>query len=304
MTHLVLRKRLVQLVAAGSIAAAAAVGAPVAASAASLRGPLNDSSIVGTLTFCNRADQPMTSGSLYARPFAWKTVASSPAPKHYRASSARATLTVYQPIHFVDPGDWSGAQLTGASSFSNSQDPNVQATNLDQALLGFTQAYPSHWSNLYELRVYYSAPGREPSTSPYAAAVVRVTGSTWTLVEGGGTPCRAGHGTSDETKSFTKKELSKQYSQVPGASDTTSPKPVASPSGKSMSSQAATSPRVGDAAASAAAAASNAASASAATGSSGSSHGLEVGLAIVAVLVIGGSAVLIRRGRSGPRGSS
>ena len=111
-----MNKRAYPLRHAIAIAAAAlgalAVNAPAAA-ASGLAGPLSDSNIDGTLTFCNSAGQPVTSGSLDTRPFAWKTISSSPAPKGFTGRNARATLDVYQPIQFEDPGDWSGSNSPG-----------------------------------------------------------------------------------------------------------------------------------------------------------------------------------------------
>jgi hypothetical protein len=195
-------------------------GAPFAAASttsSSFKVPFTDPNVDGWLTFCNRNDQPITSGSLYTTPFAWKTISSSPPPAGYRNSAARVTLYAYQPIRYVDPGDWSGSLLTAGSTFTNPDHPVVQATNADLALIGFTQAYPPHWDGLLEMRMMYTAVNKPQLQMPYAAAVLRISGNTWTLVEGGGGSCSAGQGVSRETVALPKKDLAKRETTVPGA---------------------------------------------------------------------------------------
>jgi hypothetical protein len=183
--------------------------------------PFQDPNVVGWLTFCNRQDKPVTSGSIDTAPFAWKTISSAAPPAGYRNSSARATLYAYQPIQYVDPGDWSGEQLTAGSIFTNPQHPVVQATDADLALLGFTQAYPAHWDGLVEIRMMYTAINQAQLQNPYGAAVLRISGSTWTEVEGGGGSCSQGQGTSVETKLLPKKDLDKQQTDTPSKKSST-----------------------------------------------------------------------------------
>ncbi len=172
--------------------------------------PFTDPGIDGWITFCNRSNQPVTSGSLDTVPFAWKAISSAKPPAGYGGAGGRAALWAYQPIQYVDPGDWSGSLLTGGSAFSNPDHPVVQATNADQPLLGFTQAYPEHWDGLLEVRMMYTAKDKPQLQTPYAAAILRVSGANWTLVEGGGGSCSQGRGLSMETVSLPKKELAKK----------------------------------------------------------------------------------------------
>lgn len=250
--------------------------------------PFNDTNVRGFLTFCGRDGQAITSGSLDTRPFAWKTLSSAPAPAGYRTSIARATLYVYQPIQFVDPGDWSGAQLTGSSSYANPEHPVAQATNDDEALLGFTQAYPSHWDGLVEVRMYFSSSKLGQYSTTYPAAIIRVTGSSWTLVKGGGSSCSAGQGVSDETNLLPKKVLAKRHTDVPAGSPT--PSSVAS---------SATPGRSGGASPGSTGGATNTAASGPAAGSSSavsSGTKLAIGLGIIAVLgVIAGGVAWWRR---------
>lgn len=183
--------------------------------------PFTDPGIDGWITFCNRSNQPVTSGSLDTVPFAWKAISSAKPPAGYGGAGGRVALWAYQPIQYVDPGDWSGSLLTGGSAFSNPDHPVVQATNADQPLLGFTQAYPEHWDGLLEVRMMYTAKDKPQLQTPYAAAILRVSGASWTLVEGGGGSCSQGRGLSMETVSLPKKELAKRETagkagQVPG----------------------------------------------------------------------------------------
>jgi hypothetical protein len=204
---------------------AAAVGVAAPASAASGGAvPVHDPNIDGTLTFCNEAGQPVTSGSLTATPFAWKTLSSSPAPEVYRSDTGRATLLAYQPLKFVDPGDWSGSQLTGSSTFTNPDHP-VAATGSDSPLLNFVQAYPPHWKGLVELRMIFTGVNLPNHITPYPAAVVRVGHGRWTMVSGGGTSCSDGNGVSDETKLLPPKKL-RSHPVVLAGSPT--PKPTSS----------------------------------------------------------------------------
>jgi hypothetical protein len=221
---------------AGLALAAASATAPFASASvtgSSFKVPFKDEYAQGWLTFCNRNDQAITSGSLYTVPFAWKTISSVAPPAGYRNANARATLYAYQPIQYVDPGDWSGSELTAASEFSNPNHPVAQATNGDQPLIGFTQAYPPHWDGLVEMRMMYTAVNKPQLQQPYAMAVLKISGSKWTLVEGGGGSCSQGQGLSMETVSLPKKDLAKRETVVRGdhGSSARTAKPAASTAG-------------------------------------------------------------------------
>jgi hypothetical protein len=186
---------------------AMSVAAPYASASAV---PFTDTNVQGWLTFCNRSGQQITSGSLDTVPFVWKAISSAQPPAGYRDSKGRATLYAFQPLQYVDPGDWAGSQLTAATVFSNPDHPVVQATNADSPLISFVQAYPPHWDGLVEIRMMWTAVNQSQLQFPYAAAIIRISGSTWSLVQGGNTSCSAGLGTSIETLSLPKKELAKE----------------------------------------------------------------------------------------------
>jgi hypothetical protein len=188
------------------------VGPAVLANAATTV-PWTDPHVHGSLTLCNRDDKPVTSGSLLTVPFVWSAVSSSAAPTGYTG----AYLVVYQPIQYVDPADWSGYQLTDESVFSNRTTPKAQATNADLPLLFADHNYPPHWDNLYQLRMYFTGVNKQAITETYPAAVVRVSGNQWSLVQGGSTPCNSGTATSLESVMLPKSETGTQHNLVVGA---------------------------------------------------------------------------------------
>lgn len=260
------------------------------ATSATSQVPFKDPNIDGWLTFCNRSGRPITSGSLYTAPFAWKTISSAPAAAAgYRTSRGRAALYAYQPIQYVDPGNWSGSLLTGASSFTNLNHPVAQATNADQPLLGFTQAYPAHWDGLVEMRMLFTAINKPELQAPYPAAILRVTGTRWTLLKGGGGSCSQGRGVSMETKTLPKKELAKPRTVVPAGRS-------AGHSGSAKSSGSATAGHSSGSQSSAGSSASGAKLA-AANSSTGISGGALAGIVVGALALVWVAIGLIARRR-------
>jgi hypothetical protein len=272
---------------AALMVAGMSVGVPFAA--ASTSGvPFKDTNIDGSLTFCNRANQPVTSGSLDTVPFVWKVISSSPAPHRYRGGRGRATLTAYQPIQYVQPGDWSGGELTGSSAFSNPSHPVVQATNADAPLLGFVQSYPPHWQGLEEIRMIFSGVNLPQDIAPYPAAIIRISGNTWTMVSGGGGSCTAGQGVSDETKLLPKSKLATPETVIPAGSTSTAP-PTAHSGTPSAKPNASSSSTAAGATAGGSVTGGGATDAASSNGlSSGVKTGIGLGaLAVIAVVSIG-----------------
>jgi len=263
-------------------------GASVTSSGSKL--PFSDPNIQGWLTFCNRNNQPVTSGSLETVPFVWKAISSAPPPPGYRTSKGRAALYGFQPIQYVDALDWAGYELTGASSFSNPHHPVAQATNADAPLVSFTSAFPPHWDHLAEIRMMWTATDEAQLQNPYAAAIVRITGNTWTLVKGGGGSCSQGTGVSEETKALSKSELAKPETASTGSKSSTVPD--GSPS-KPAGGSAASRPSSGG---SSAAGAAKLASADSSTGLSGGElAGIAIGALAVVWAAIGAIAFWRRR---------
>ena len=174
------------------------IGGP--ASASSFVVPFHDQYQDGTITLCNKDGQVVKSGSVNERPFVWSAISSTPAPSGYKG----ANLYVFQPIQHVDPGAWAGYQMNDQAFFTNPAHPVSESTYFDNPLVWAVQTYPPYWDGLYELRIAYDNPGKSQQSSPYPAAVIRVTGNTWTLLQGGGTPCNAGTAVSDELTALPK----------------------------------------------------------------------------------------------------
>lgn len=159
------------------------LAAAPAASAATV--PFQDQNAVASIGLCDAHGNPITSGSIDSHAFVTAAASSAPVPSNYSADKgAKATLYAFQPRKGVDPGQWSGFQLTGGSVFADPQHPLVSGTNLDPSLREFTSSYAPRWDGLVELRIYYTAPNAVVSRRSYPAAVLRVSGSTWTMVQG------------------------------------------------------------------------------------------------------------------------
>jgi len=163
--------------------------------------PFKDPNASGSIGFCDQNKHPVTSGSIYDKPFIWTAVSSIPAPKGYERG--KALLIAFQPQKELDPAYWSGKQLTANSTFTNAKHPMAQATYADDPLLFFTQSYPPKWDGLVELRMYFSATNTPVHTIPYPSAVIRVTGTHWTRVSDASSPaCTSGSAESIEVRTL------------------------------------------------------------------------------------------------------
>lgn len=160
--------------------------------------PYTDPNQAGLLTLCNEKDQPITHGSITTAPFVWRAVSDVPTPRQYRVKGVTATLVAYQPRPYTPAGYWSGTDLTAASVYSNLAHPMVQETPIDVPLTQMTESFPPVWDHLIELRIYLGAPDRSPDVLQYAAADLVISGSTWTMVEGGTSGCTSGTAVSRE----------------------------------------------------------------------------------------------------------
>ena len=176
--------------------------------------PYTDPNQSGWLTLCGVNLKPVTSGSITTKPFVWRVVSSTAAPKVYFIKGARATLYAYQPRPYTPAGAWSGTIMAAASLYSNRQHPMAQFTPIDQPLSYMTEAFHPIFDHLLQLRLYLSAPDRVADTNNYAAADIQVIGDAWKLVAGGSASCTSGQSVSLET-----------VAGMPGASGT--PKPQA-----------------------------------------------------------------------------
>jgi len=264
------------------VAASCAVGAPGAAAASNV--PFTDPHAHGSLGFCDKTGHEVKSGSMTVAPVAWFAVSSTPAPSGY--ANGKATLYGYQPIKGVDPGNWSGEALTGSSTFSNAKYPMVQGTVIDRALGDFTGAFPpqSDMGGLVELRMTFNGPKGLYNTT-YPAAVLKVTQTTWTLVQGGGVPCNAGTAKSSEFLALPASDFATPPRATPAAD---APKAARNPSSNlpSNGSSGASTPGAG-ASSTASPSGSNV---GAHSSSGGTNAGLIAGIVGGCVVVIGGAA--------------
>ena len=185
---------------------------PTAAHADAL--PFHDANAQGSIGLCDATGTPIHSGNVSDRPFVAMAAASLPAPDEFTtANKAKATLYAFQPRQDIDPGEWSGMQLTGSSIYADSNHPMVAGTDLDASIKDFVSDYPAKWDGLVELRIYYSAPNRIPYRSSYPATVLRVSGTSWTVVQGADVPC-------DSRKVISNERLllpASAFSKKPGA---------------------------------------------------------------------------------------
>ncbi|MBV9098444.1 MAG: DUF916 domain-containing protein [Frankiaceae bacterium] len=235
--------------------------------------PYTDRNAHGYLGLCDAHGHSIHGGSLTDQPFVWKALSSAPAPNGYGGPRAKATLYAFQPRQGVDPGDWSGEQLTGSSTFSNPKHPAAQSTGADQPLISFVGGYPPNWQGLIQLRMYFSAPDTPPYLSTYPATDIRVSGNRWQVVRGGDVACASSQGKSGEVNLLPAKRLASAPVRVvnpakPGASPATSPGAGTSAGGGAPNSDSRN-------------------SAATANASSGS-DGIVIGLLAAAVVVLAG----------------
>lgn len=161
--------------------------------------PYHDPNAVASLGLCSANGQPLTHGSTDAIPFVAHAVSTQPAPAPYDKPGRTASLYAYQPIQYIPAGEWSGELLTAAGRYTNPAHPMTAATSRDYSLANFVSDFPPHWQGFVQLRIYLGAPDAPAVQRTYAAADLRVTGHTWTLVDGAQVPCNAGRSVSVET---------------------------------------------------------------------------------------------------------
>lgn len=114
-----------------------------------------------------------------------------------RTGDTFATLYVYLPQSDTAPGAWPGLQVSGTGQFSGagaetapaslSGKPYVATTADGYTLADVQQAFPNDetrasFAGVYELRLRTSSPSAGVSTE-YAAAFVKITGTTWKITD-------------------------------------------------------------------------------------------------------------------------
>jgi hypothetical protein len=161
--------------------------------------PYSDPNVAGFIGLCDRSGNPMTHGSITDKPFVWRAVSSAKAPTNYQITGRTATLAAFQPRNGVDADLWSGDILTASSNYTNPQVPMAQATSQDFSLADFLAEFPARWNGLIQLRILYGAPNEPTTTTPYPATDIRISGKSWSTVDGGAVSCTAGDAISPET---------------------------------------------------------------------------------------------------------
>ncbi len=206
----------------GAMAASALIsGSPFASAVgADTSVPYTDPNAVGSIGLCNQAGQQITSGSVTARPFAWRAVSTQPAQTPYNGAGRTAILVGYQPLEGLPPGDWSGTQLTASSRYTNPANPMAAATDGDLSLDDVIEQYAPKWDGFLQLRIYLGAPQESGYTSQYPALDIQVTGDSWKAVGGSQVNCASGTSVSIESVLLPSSATSPSTS-VPSTTSTT-----------------------------------------------------------------------------------
>jgi len=180
-----------RLVASTSLVLAAMIATSGTATAAVVL-PYTDTNATGGITLCDAHGQTIMRGPVGGS-LAAAVVGGSAAVAPFNGDHRSAILTAYQPRKGIDPGNWSGQLLTGASLYTNPKNPMVEILPRDTSLEGFITAYPARWDGLVQLRVYLKAPNQGAKQDTYAATTLKVTGSTWQQVGAvAGDVCKTG----------------------------------------------------------------------------------------------------------------
>lgn len=177
------------------------LGGPLSglAGAATSAAPYTDPDAVGSIGLCNQAGQQITQGSTTAIPFAWRAVSTQPAQTPYDNAGRTAILVAYLPLQGLPPGDWSGTEITASSSYTNPGNPMAAATDGDESLQSFIEAFPPRWDGFVQLRMYLDTANRQPYEAQYPTLNIQVTGDTWQAVGGSPVNCASGTATSIES---------------------------------------------------------------------------------------------------------
>jgi hypothetical protein len=275
----------------GAVAGILMLTAGPAAAAASSAAPYADPDAAGSIGLCNQAGQQITSGSITTKPFAWRAVSTQPATAPYNSAGRTATLVAYQPQQGLPSGDWSGAQMTSSSRYTNPANPMAAATAADQSLQDIIEQYPPKWDGFLQLRIYLGTANEPGDTQSYPALNVQVTGDIWQAVGGASVNCSSG--TSESLESIV----------LPSTTTTSpaTPPPTAAASDGGKSQSVGTTPATGSETSQSKHASGGKASASAAPAAAESARSsdlpLILGVVVAVLLVLAASTALVLRRR-------
>jgi hypothetical protein len=181
-----------RLIIAAGAALVGMVFVPSAGAVATESVPFRDPAATGTITLCDTLGHVATHGNIHVKPFIWRAVGSTRPPAGYDGKGRIAALYGYQPIKDVAPGQWNGEFLTAGGQYTSRSRPMAPATPVDPSLADLMDNYPPKWDGLIQLRLFVGAPRQPTLTSPYDAATLKITGTTWTLLDGGRDGCGSG----------------------------------------------------------------------------------------------------------------
>ena len=251
--------------------------------------PYTDPNAVGYIGLCNQAGQQVTSGSTTAAPFAWLAVSSTPAQPPYDGATRTAVLLAYQPQNGLSPGEWSGAELTASSRYTNPPRPWPRPHRWRRLARRLHGRLPPRSERLLQLRMYLGAADQQQYSVHYPTLDIQVQGDTSRAVDGGSVNCTAG--TAESIESIV---LPASTTLPPTTSASGSHGSAATTSGGTRPSGAAQTSTGGSSAPVPAGSGSTPATASA-TGS-GASHGWIIPV-VIALVLLGALAVLLVRRR-------
>ena len=253
--------------------------------------PYSDPNAVGSIGLCNQVGQQVTSGSTTQAPFAWLSVSTTPAQAPYSNFPRTAVLLAYQPRNGLAPGEWSGAELTASSRYTNPNAPMAAATSGDDSLADFMSNYHPVWNGFLQLRMYLGTADAPQYSLHYPSLDIQVQGNTWHAV--GGSPVNCTAGTAESIESIV----------LPASAATTTPTGGTS-SQATGSTGAGTSPgsASGSNPSSSGAAGSGSGSATPVTAAQSSSSTGWLATAVVIALIAFAAWFLLRRLRRGPTG--
>lgn len=150
--------------------------------------PFTDPNAQGSVGLCDKDGRPLLSGNIKDVPFAFKAVSTQAAPKAYQVKGRTATLMAFSALQGLAPGDWTSYTMIQSTFYTDPRSPVAVADYNQPPLIYQTTGAPPLWDGLIQLRLIYGAPDNPPLDHPYPAAVIRVSGSTWTLVQGDKNP--------------------------------------------------------------------------------------------------------------------
>jgi len=174
--------------------------------------PYTDAHSKGSIGFCDANGHEVTSGKITDRPFAPFVVSGFRPPAPYDQPGATTWLIAYQPRKGVDPGNWSGFQLTASSTYTVPAYPKAEVLPQDRTLSQAVNSYPPQWDGLLQLRMYFKANNEPVASGEYPSADVRISGDQWTLVRGGGVSCTK----SGEAQSVARSLIPDKLTTTPG----------------------------------------------------------------------------------------